>query len=85
MLKPGGVLVFCTCSLEPEEGETQFERALSRHRLVPLPVDPAEVGGLAEIVTPKGTIRTLPSQLPAANPRLSGLDGFFIGRCRKGG
>ena len=82
MLKPGGVLVFCTCSLEPEEGETQFERALSRHRLVPLPVDPGEVGGLAEIITPKGTVRTLPSQLPAANPRLSGLDGFFIGRCR---
>jgi 16S rRNA (cytosine967-C5)-methyltransferase len=46
--------------------------------------EPAEVGRLAEIVTPKGTIRTLPSHLPAANPRLSGLDGFFVGRCRNG-
>jgi hypothetical protein len=47
--------------------------------------EPVEVGGLAEIITPKGTIRTLPSQLlPAANPRLSGLDGFFVGRCQKG-
>jgi 16S rRNA (cytosine967-C5)-methyltransferase len=85
MLKPGGILVYCTCSLEPEEGEAQFERALSRHGLTPLPVDPAEVGGVAEIVTPKGTIRTLPHHLPHANPRLSGLDGFFIGRGRKGG
>jgi 16S rRNA (cytosine967-C5)-methyltransferase len=84
MLKPGGILVYCTCSLEPEEGETQFERALSRHGLVPLPIDPAEVGGLAEIITAKGTIRTLPSHLPHTSPRLSGLDGFFIGRCRKG-
>jgi 16S rRNA (cytosine967-C5)-methyltransferase len=84
MLKPGGILVFCTCSLEPEEGETQFERALSRYGLTALPIDPAEVGGLAPIITPKGTIQTLPSQLPAANPRLSGLDGFFIGRGRKG-
>jgi 16S rRNA (cytosine967-C5)-methyltransferase len=82
MLKPGGVLVFCTCSLEPEEGEMQFDRALSRHGLTLLPVDPGEVGGLAEIITPTGTIRTLPSHLPHANPRLSGLDGFFVGRAR---
>ena len=46
--------------------------------------EPAEVGRLAEIVTPKGTIRTLPSHLPAANPRPSGLYGFFVGRCQKG-
>jgi 16S rRNA (cytosine967-C5)-methyltransferase len=83
-LKPGGILVFCTCSLEPEEGEAQFASALARHGLKPLPVDPVEIGGLAEAVTPSGTIRTLPNQLPSANPRLSGLDGFFVGRCQKG-
>jgi 16S rRNA (cytosine967-C5)-methyltransferase len=84
VLKPGGILVFCTCSLEPEEGEMQFDGALSRHDLTLVPVDPAEIGGLAEMVTAKGTIRTLPSQLPHANPRLSGLDGFFVGRGRRG-
>lgn len=83
LLKPGGTLVFCTCSLEPEEGEAQFDRALSRLGLKPLPVDPAEIGNLAEAVTPAGTIRTLPSHLPSENPRLAGLDGFFVGRCQK--
>ena len=31
LLKPGGMLVYCTCSLEPEEGEAQLRRALRRH------------------------------------------------------
>jgi len=84
LLKPGGILVYCTCSLEPEEGSAQFDRALALHNLTPLPVDPAEIGNLAEAVMANGTIRTLPSHLPSANPRLAGLDGFFIGRCQKG-
>jgi 16S rRNA (cytosine967-C5)-methyltransferase len=44
------------------------------------------VGGLAEIVTSDGAIRTLPSHLAhAEDPRLGGLDGFFIMRLRKRG
>ena len=38
-LKPGGMLVYRTCSLEPEEGEEQMARALHRHDLEILPVD----------------------------------------------
>lgn len=83
LLRPGGVLVYCTCSLEAEEGERQFEDAVARHPLTPLPVAAAEIGGLAEAITPQGTVRTLPCHLPNAEPRLAGLDGFFIGRCRK--
>jgi 16S rRNA (cytosine967-C5)-methyltransferase len=83
MLRPGGILVYCTCSLEPEEGEIQFEKAVSRHCLKPLPVEPAEIGGLDEALTPAGAVRTLPSHLAAADIRLAGLDGFFIGRCQK--
>lgn len=84
MLKPGGTLVFCTCSLEPEEGEAQVARALHRHPLAIVPVEPSEVGGLVETITPAGAVRTLPSHLPdAAQPRLGGLDGFFIVRLKK--
>jgi 16S rRNA (cytosine967-C5)-methyltransferase len=84
LLKPGGTLVYCTCSLEPEEGEEQLARALHRHPVQLLPVAPAEVGGLAGLVTPAGAVRTLPSHLPdAAEPRLGGLDGFFIARFQK--
>jgi 16S rRNA (cytosine967-C5)-methyltransferase len=84
LLKPGGTLVFCTCSLEPEEGEEQLARALHRHPLQIAPVAASEIGGLAEAVTPAGAVRTLPSYLPdPAEPRLGGLDGFFIARLRK--
>jgi 16S rRNA (cytosine967-C5)-methyltransferase len=76
LLKPGGTLVYCTCSLEPEEGE-----AHATGRTVN-PIHVSEVGGLGEIVTANGTIRTLPTHLPNANPRLAGLDGFFIMRLK---
>jgi 16S rRNA (cytosine967-C5)-methyltransferase len=82
-LKPGGTLVFSTCSLEPEEGEHQMARALHRHDLAIVPVDPAEIGGLADAVLPSGAVRTLPFQMPGPTPRLSGLDGFFMMRLRK--
>jgi 16S rRNA (cytosine967-C5)-methyltransferase len=82
-LKPGGILIYCTCSLEPQEGELQFERAIARHGLRPVPVELDEIGDVAEVITPDGTIRTLPSHLAGADPRLAGMDGFFIGRCQK--
>jgi 16S rRNA (cytosine967-C5)-methyltransferase len=75
LLNPGGTLVYCTCSLEPEEGEAHANGRT---------VDPIrKVGGIPEIVTAAGTIRTLPTHLPNENPRLGGLDGFFIMRLRK--
>jgi 16S rRNA (cytosine967-C5)-methyltransferase len=83
LLKPGGILLYCTCSLEPEEGEIQYERAIARHGLKPLPVEPREIGNAIEVITPRGTIRTLPSHLAAGDVRLAGLDGFFVGRCQK--
>jgi 16S rRNA (cytosine967-C5)-methyltransferase len=83
MLKPGGTMVYCTCSLEPEEGENQLSAALERLPLTLSPIAPDEVGGLAAILTPTGTLRTLPCHLSEATPRLSGLDGFFIARLKK--
>jgi 16S rRNA (cytosine967-C5)-methyltransferase len=84
-LRPGGTLVYCTCSLEPEEGEAHLA-ALADLPLTLDPVGAREVGGLAEIVTSDGAIRTLPSHLAhAEDPRLGGLDGFFIMRLRKRG
>lgn len=83
-VKPGGLLVYATCSLEPEEGEGQIERLLASGAPVErVPVSAGEIGGLAEAVTAAGDVRTLPCHLAAADPRLSGCDGFFAARLRR--
>lgn len=84
LLKPGGTLVYCVCSLEPEEGEQQIAAFLAATPAMQrVPVEPGEIGGLAEAITPEGDIRTLPCFLPHENPRMAGLDGFFAARLRK--
>ena len=81
VIKPGGVLVYCTCSLEPEEGEGQIAALLRRNPdLRRLAVAPAEIGGLAECITEAGDLRTLPCQLWGQDPRRSGLGGFYAAR-----
>jgi 16S rRNA (cytosine967-C5)-methyltransferase len=84
LLKPQGTLVYCTCSLEPEEGEFAVERLLGRESaLRRAPVAPAEVAGRGELITAAGDLRTLPSHFPHADPRMAGLDGFFAARLVK--
>ncbi|WDI33230.1 transcription antitermination factor NusB [Hyphococcus flavus] len=79
LLKPGGMLVYCVCSLQREEGEAQAKAALARHSSVErLPVAADEIGGLAEAVTRDGDMRTLPSMLADKG----GMDGFFATRLR---
>jgi 16S rRNA (cytosine967-C5)-methyltransferase len=85
LTKPGGLIVYCVCSLEPEEGEAQIVSLLRRNpdiRRVPISAD--EVGGLSEFVTSAGDLRTMPCGLWGDDPRLSGLDGFFAARLAKG-
>jgi 16S rRNA (cytosine967-C5)-methyltransferase len=84
LLKPGGTLVYCTCSLEPEEGETAVATLLAGGcNLKRMPIEAGEVAGLSEIINPEGDLRTLPCHLPHADPRLAGLDGFYAARLVK--
>jgi 16S rRNA (cytosine967-C5)-methyltransferase len=84
LLKPGGTLVYCTCSLEPEEGENAIAALLAADSSVRRqPVEPGEVAGLAELITKDGDLRTLPCHLSHSDPRLAGLDGFFASRLVK--
>lgn len=72
-LKPGGVLVYATCSLEREEGEEQVKAVA----LEPMPIAASELPqGLAP--TDEGWLRTDPGMLADAG----GLDGFFVARWR---
>lgn len=84
LLKPAGRLVYCTCSLEPEEGEEQIEALLRRNPdLMRAPIRAEEIAGLSQCLTPAGDLRTLPHFLPGPTPRLSGLDGFFAARLQR--
>jgi len=84
LLKPGGTLVYCTCSLEPEEGEQAIAELLAAESgLRRAPVGRDEVAGLDEVLTPDGDIRTLPSHLAHEDSRLGGLDGFYAARLIK--
>ncbi|KRC79684.1 RsmB/NOP family class I SAM-dependent RNA methyltransferase [Sphingomonas sp. Root241] len=79
-VKPGGTLVFSTCSLEPQEGEAQLTRFLAEHpEFAIAPISPDE---LPQGIAPRedGALRLLPGVLAEKG----GLDGFFIARLRRG-
>ncbi len=77
MLAPGGVLVYCTCSLEAQEGKLQIERLLARGAPVKrIPVEADEIGGLKQCISAEGDLRTLPCHLT----EIDGIDGFFAAR-----
>lgn len=85
LVRPGGTLIYCTCSLEPEEGPDQIAAFLAAAaNFQRVPVTPGEAGIPAEWITAEGDVRTLPSHARTANPGLNGLDGFFVARlCRR--
>jgi 16S rRNA (cytosine967-C5)-methyltransferase len=79
ILRPGGVLVYCTCSLEPEEGPARIEALLgSGVAAARRPIAPDEVA-VADWITANGELRTLPCHLP----EYDGIDGFYAARLVK--
>ena len=77
-VKPGGRLVYCVCSLEPEEGEGQVAAFLARTPNFSLePVASGEGDAPAASLRPDGTLRILPHH------REGGMDGFYVARFRR--
>ncbi|MGB1924132.1 MAG: RsmB/NOP family class I SAM-dependent RNA methyltransferase [Candidatus Puniceispirillaceae bacterium] len=77
-LKPGGQMIYATCSLQPEEGEdiiaAILEAADGRYQLAP--ITSAEAGLFGRSITENGCLRILPSSYAD----IGGVDGFFIAR-----
>jgi len=80
LLPPGGLMVYCVCSIERAEGQDQIDAFLDRTPAAQLQaVTPEEVGGIAELVTPDGTLLCLPS----LRAEMGGMDGFFAAKIVK--
>lgn len=85
-VKPGGLLVFSNCSLDPLEGEALLAAFLEEeHGVLAEPIQPGEIAGADGFLTPQGTLRTTPADMILASPELSGMDGFFAARMRRRG
>jgi len=80
MLRPGGMLVYCTCSLEPEEGPQRIDALLRAGAPVARrPIATSEIDTPAEWLTADGDLRTLPFHLA----EYDGIDGFYAARLVK--
>ncbi|MBO9476484.1 methyltransferase [Shimia sp. R11_0] len=81
LLKPGGRLVFCTCSLLPDEGEVQVEEAVARWADITVDRDAVLIDGVDPAwVTEEGGLRLRPDYWAAQG----GMDGFYMAMLRKG-
>lgn len=80
LLKPGGRMVFCTCSLLPDEGEVQIEQALEANPDMSVERDALALPGIDPAwITAEGGLRLRPDYWSD----LGGMDGFYIARLRK--
>ncbi|NOC85031.1 MULTISPECIES: RsmB/NOP family class I SAM-dependent RNA methyltransferase [unclassified Ruegeria] len=75
LLKPGGRLVYCTCSLLPDEGEVQVEEALDMYSDMSVDRDALNVPGVeTDWITEEGGLRLRPDYWPDRG----GMDGFYV-------
>jgi 16S rRNA (cytosine967-C5)-methyltransferase len=96
ILRPGGIMVYATCSLLQQEGEEQMRWLLSTARaedrssgighegkcatMEIIPFVSGEIPGFDEAIDENGWLRILPGTLPGP---LRFCDGFFVARLRK--
>lgn len=73
-VKPGGLFIYSTCSLEPEENDAQVESFLADHPGWTL--EPPPAGTVPDAVMDAGRLRVLPQR--------HGSDGSFAARLRRG-
>lgn len=84
LVKPGGLIVFSNCSLDPLEGEQVVAELLAQDPgLERVPVSPSGWPGLEDAISPLGEFRTTPAMLPASDSMTGGLDGFFASVLRR--
>jgi 16S rRNA (cytosine967-C5)-methyltransferase len=80
MVRPGGLIVYCLCSLELEEGPTLVQAFKNNSAAIEhIPITPREIGGCKDFISNVGDLRTLPCHFR----ELGGIDGFFAARFKR--
>ena len=80
MVRPGGLVVYSVCSLQPEEGPQRVAALLAAGAPArPVPISAEELPGLEDAIRPDGTLRTLPCHWAERG----GMDGFYVARLRR--
>lgn len=84
LVKHGGQLIYCVCSLETEEGPAIVEGFLANHPdWIRRAIVPQEVGADPSWITPLGDLRTLPCFQPGPADTSGGMDGFYAARLER--
>ena len=85
LIKPGGLIVFSNCSLEPDEGEEMIAQFVADYedKIELIPVDPKFCQGFETAITDDGFIRTTPDFCVHGDEQMQGADGFFAAVLRK--
>lgn len=79
VLKKGGILIYCTCSMEREEGEDQIKKILTERTDVKIKeIDKEKISIVKKYIKPEGYVRIIPNTLADG-----GNDGFFISILQK--
>ena len=77
LVKPKGMIIYTTCSLQDEEGPNNIQWLINSGAPVTrCPITASEIGGVEEFLTPEGDLRTLPCHLS----EIGGIDGFYAAR-----
>lgn len=81
LLASGGILIYCTCSLEKEENEVQMQKLLETHPAIErVPFQKKELPpALEALITPQGDVQIFPYDLE----EYGGTDGFYISRLQR--
>ncbi|OQP86135.1 MFS transporter [Rhizobium rhizosphaerae] len=83
LVRPGGIVVFSNCSLDPREGENMVARLVEEGLAERVPLSPSDWPGLEDAVTPLGDMRTTPAMIAPEDGYAGGLDGFYAARLRR--